>query len=96
MPMAWGIILRVKHLEKICSVCGGHLIFINLPPRNWEGYYAYSSRMGGKLCLLVGVRTLLLQGVGIISLLFIGLMTYIGMVHDKSASSFLIGKAHGW
>jgi hypothetical protein len=67
--MAWGIILRVKHLEKFCSVCGGHLISINLPPRNWEGYYAY----------LVGVRTLLLQRVGIISLLFIGLMTYIGM-----------------
>jgi hypothetical protein len=30
----------VKHLEKICSVCGGHLISINFPPRNWEGYYA--------------------------------------------------------
>jgi hypothetical protein len=34
-------------------VCGGHLISINFPPRNWEGYYAYLSRMGGKLCLLV-------------------------------------------
>jgi hypothetical protein len=33
-------------------VCGGHLISINLPPRNWEGYYAYSSRMRGKSCLL--------------------------------------------
>jgi hypothetical protein len=31
---------------------------INFPSRNWEGYYAYSSRSGGKLCLLVGVRTL--------------------------------------
>ncbi len=61
----------------------GTFTSINLPPRNWEGCYAYSSRMGGKLCLLVGVRTLMLQGVGIISLLFIGLMTYIGLVHDK-------------
>jgi hypothetical protein len=24
----------------------------------WEKYYAYSSIMGGKLCLLIGVRTL--------------------------------------
>jgi len=31
---------------------------MNFPPRNWEGYYAYSSRVGGKLCLLIGVRTL--------------------------------------
>jgi hypothetical protein len=43
----------VKHSEKICSVCGGHLICINFPPRNWEEYYANFSRMGGKLCLLV-------------------------------------------
>jgi hypothetical protein len=50
---------HVNHLEKICSVCGGHLVSINLS-RNWEGYYAYSSRMGGKLCLLVTVRTLML------------------------------------
>jgi len=33
-------------------MCGQHLISINCPPRNWEGYYAYSSRMRGKLCLL--------------------------------------------
>jgi hypothetical protein len=50
--------ITVKHSRKICSVCGGHLISINFPPRNWEGYYAYLSRMGGNLCLLVGVRTL--------------------------------------
>jgi hypothetical protein len=31
----------LKHLEKICSVLGGHLISMNFPPRNWEGYYAY-------------------------------------------------------
>ncbi len=45
-------------MEKTCSVCGAHLIFMNFPPRNWEGNYAYSSRVGGKLCLLIGVRTL--------------------------------------
>jgi hypothetical protein len=59
--------------ENVCSVCGGHLISIIFPPRNWEGYYAYSSRMGRNICLLVGVRTLP----------FIGLVIYIGMVHDK-------------
>jgi hypothetical protein len=32
-----------KHLEKICSVFGGHLISINFPPRKWEGHYAYCS-----------------------------------------------------
>jgi len=47
-----------KHLEKICSVCGGHLIPMNFPLRNWEGYYAYSPGVGEKLCLLIGVRTL--------------------------------------
>ncbi len=33
---------HVKHSEKICGVCGGHLISMNFPPRNWEEYYAYS------------------------------------------------------
>jgi hypothetical protein len=47
----------VKHSEKICSVCGGHIISMNFPPRNWEEYHAYS-RVGVKLCLLIGVRTL--------------------------------------
>jgi len=42
----------IKHLEKICNVHGGHLICIN-----WEEYYAYASRVGGKLCLLISVRT---------------------------------------
>jgi hypothetical protein len=28
------------------------------PSKNWEGYYAYSSRVGGKFCLLIDVRTL--------------------------------------
>jgi hypothetical protein len=45
-------------LEKICNVCAGYLIAMNFPPRNWEWYYAYSSRVGGKLCLLISVRTL--------------------------------------
>jgi hypothetical protein len=31
---------------------------MNLLPRNWEWYYAYSSRVGRKLCLLISVRTL--------------------------------------
>jgi hypothetical protein len=48
----------IKHYEKICSVCGGHFISMNFPPRNWEGYYASSSKMGVKLCLRIGVRTL--------------------------------------
>jgi hypothetical protein len=39
----------IKHLEKNCSVFGGHLISINFPPRNWERYYAYSSIVGGFL-----------------------------------------------
>jgi hypothetical protein len=67
------IIFTVKHLEKICSVCGRHHISINFSRRNWEGYYAYSSRIGGKLCLFIGVRTLS----------FICLMIDIGLVHDK-------------
>jgi len=48
----------VMHSKKICSVCGGHIISMNFPPRNCEGYYAYSSRVGEKLCILIGVRTL--------------------------------------
>jgi len=61
VPWAFGFYQIQNHLkysEKICNVCGGHLIFMNFPPRNWEGYYAYSSRVGGKLCLLIDVRTL--------------------------------------
>ncbi len=40
--------------------CKGHLICINIPPRNWDEHYYHAnfSRMGGKLCLLVRVRTL--------------------------------------
>jgi len=31
----------VKHLNKICSVCEGHIISINFPPRYWEANYGY-------------------------------------------------------
>jgi hypothetical protein len=46
----------VCHLENICNVCGGHLIAMNFLWRIWEGYYAYSSRVGRKLCLLMDVK----------------------------------------
>jgi hypothetical protein len=48
----------VKHLEKIGSECGRHVIFMDFPPRNREGYYAYSSRVKGKVSLFIFVRTL--------------------------------------
>ncbi len=38
-------------MKRICSVFGGHLLSINFPHRKWEGYYAYSSIVGEKLCL---------------------------------------------
>jgi hypothetical protein len=88
--------IPIKHSEKICSVCGGHLISINLPPRNWEGYYTYSSRMGGKLCLLIGVTTLPL-------LRSRHKNRPIHKPHDlhrwfmiNFASCFATGKAHRW
>jgi len=31
---------------------------MNFPPKNWDEYDAYSTRVGEKLCLLIGVRTL--------------------------------------
>jgi hypothetical protein len=37
--------LLVKHLKKICCVCGGHFISMNFLLRIWEGYYAYSSKV---------------------------------------------------
>ncbi len=48
----------LKHLEKICNVCEGHLIYMNFSPTNCEGYYAFSSRVEGKLCLLIDVSTM--------------------------------------
>jgi hypothetical protein len=56
--LCWLLVKTHKAVGEICSLFRGHLIFINFPPQNWEGYYAYSSRIGGKLCLLIGVRTL--------------------------------------
>jgi hypothetical protein len=71
---------NVKHSEKICSVCGGHLRSINF----LEGYYAYSLRMGGELCLVVGVRTLpLLRSKHKDSPHSYGLVIYIVLVHDE-------------
>jgi hypothetical protein len=42
----------------ICSVVGGHLIFIDFPPRRWQGYYAYSSIVVGFLHLKVAIISL--------------------------------------
>jgi hypothetical protein len=57
---------------------------MNFIPRNWEGYYAYSSKVGGKLCLFIGVRIVpLSRGVGTTTLLVIHLVIYIGLVHYK-------------
>jgi hypothetical protein len=38
--------------EKILSAFGGHVISINIISRKEEGYYVYSSRMGGNLHLV--------------------------------------------
>jgi hypothetical protein len=46
----------VKHSKKICSVCGGHFISMNFPPRDWEGYSAYSPRVQEIQCLLLKGR----------------------------------------
>jgi hypothetical protein len=48
---AASLLFIVKHPEKICSVFGRHLISINFLLRRWEGYYAYSSIVGGFLHL---------------------------------------------
>jgi hypothetical protein len=45
--LSWECQGHVKHSQKICSVFGGHLIFINFPPKKWGGYYAYSSIVRG-------------------------------------------------
>ncbi len=55
VPMA---VLHPQGPKKICNICEGHLTSINFPPRNWEGYHAYLSGLGGKLGLLVHVRTI--------------------------------------
>jgi hypothetical protein len=30
---------------------------MNFSCRNWEGYYTYSLKVGGELCLLIGVKS---------------------------------------
>ncbi len=55
-------------------------------PRNWEGYYIYSSRVGVKLCLLIGVRTLP----------FIRLVIYIDLVHDKFGLAWVGDNSKMW
>jgi hypothetical protein len=82
MTLCMGIQLWVKHSEKICNLCGGYLISMNFLSRNWEGYYAYSSRVGGNLCLLISVRPSHYWGVGIRTLPFTCLVICIGLVHD--------------
>jgi hypothetical protein len=54
--------LNKSNSQKICSVCARHHMSMNFTNRNWEGYYAYSSRVVGKIVpiLLIGVRTLTL------------------------------------
>ncbi len=86
---------HVKHFEKISSVFGGHIKSINFSPREWEGYYAYSSRVGGELCLLL-IRPTIEEGVGIISLPQLRLVMCESLVHDEVALCFMIGKSHGW
>jgi hypothetical protein len=50
-----------KALEKILNVFGVYLTSMNIPPRKEErpDIYAYFLRVGGKLCLLIGVNSLL-------------------------------------
>jgi hypothetical protein len=47
--------------------------------RFWDGYYAYSSRVGRKLCLLISVRVLPLLNSRHENLLAF----FVGLVHDK-------------
>jgi hypothetical protein len=48
-------------LEKIGSECGRHLIFMNFPPRNWEGDYAYSSRVLWEIIPYIGKNPLTIE-----------------------------------
>jgi hypothetical protein len=72
-----------KTLGDILNGYGGHHISMNFPLRDWDGYYAYSSRVGRKLCLLIGVRTLLLLNSRHENLPFIHLAFFVGLVNDK-------------
>ncbi len=67
---------------------------IMLTPQGREENYAYSSRVRGKICLLIGVRTLpLLKSTPNNPPNHIHLVIYIGVWYF--ASCFMIGKAHG-
>jgi hypothetical protein len=46
------------HLEKFPSVFGGHLISMTIPPRKEEPSYNYSLRVGERLGVIIGVRSL--------------------------------------
>jgi len=76
----------------------GTLISVNFPPWKWEGCYAYSSVVGGKLCLLQGVRTLpLLRSAHNVPPTPTphDLHRFGGFMINFSLC-FMIGKAHGW
>jgi hypothetical protein len=79
----------INHSKKNCSVFGRHFISMNFIPRNWEGYYAYSSKVGGKLCLFIGVKIVPLpRRVSTTTHPFIHLVIYIGLVHYKFGFMF--------
>ncbi len=87
----------INHSEFFCIVCGGHLVSMNFIPKNWEGYYSYSSKVGGKKCPFIGVKIVpLSRGVSTTTLPFIHLVIFISLVHLKLVLCFTIGKAHGW
>jgi hypothetical protein len=41
--------ILMKHLEKIPSLFGGHLLSIHITPEQWGGYYTYSLSCRGSL-----------------------------------------------
>jgi hypothetical protein len=53
VPHPWALPI-IKHEAKFIM----NQAYIDHEVWEWEGYYAYSSIMGRKLCLLIGVRTL--------------------------------------
>jgi hypothetical protein len=46
-----GIKGGIKHLKKYPCVFGGHLFFMNNPFGELKGYYGYSLKVRGILCL---------------------------------------------
>jgi hypothetical protein len=41
----------IKHLKKYPCVFGGHLFFVNIHLEELKGYYGYSLKVRGILCL---------------------------------------------